>query len=246
MKKNFRILSLIVSVLAIALIVVSCKKKTDDPEEPTPTPKPHWYSPEPGENGTVPLSVLPEILYDSVTQYFTINTGTNPPAVEGQFVSSPHGLIHSTVPNDTMQIYNDRYIAFYEHDTLVDFYGKQWDDDYNKYYNETFRGIYLLGSGENFSCYYLTEGYPNGMYAKQATIFSGTWDESLGGLGDFQVAVLLLETSGNTHLAPVNSFRVLGDIDGLARDTTWFSHKKDFNTDIEISAEDAFSMFRVK
>ena len=64
---------------------------------------------------------------------------------------------------------------------------------------------------------------------------------------DFQVAVILITTSGNPNLAPKGSIRVLGDGDGLAKDTAWISSKRAaFEEDIQVSAEEAFSMFRVR
>ena len=247
MKKSYRFLSLIVSVLVIALLAFSCGKRTTDEEEPAPKPypKPHWYSPTPGANGTLPEAVLPEELYDTVTEFFTVFSGTTPPPLEGEFVSRPHMLLYSTYEYDTVLEYNDRYVAFFINDSLVDFLGQQ-ADEHGEMYEEIKRGLFLLGTGDSFTCYYLTEAYPNGLYAKQSTIFSGRWDESYGGLRDFQVAVVLLETSGNSHLAPVNSFRVLGDGDGLAEDTLWIPEKKALSEDLEVSAEDAFRMFRVK
>lgn len=241
MKKNFLFIALIFSV--VALSIVSCKK---DDEQPVHYPGSSWYSPTPGENGTLPSSILPSSLEGDVTEYFTVNTGENPPIFDGQFVSHPHMLLHSTFEGDTVTVFNDRYIAFFGNGELMDFYGKQWDDEYDDYYEEAYRKLHVIGTGENFSCYYLTEGYPNGMYAKQSTIFSGKWNESYGGLKDFQVAVVLLETSGNPNLAPAGSFRVLGDGDGLAVDTTWMGSKRGSFDMSEISAEDAFRMFRVK
>lgn len=242
MKKNFGIVFFVFSVLMLMFSLDSCRRK--DPEPNTNASK--WWSPAPGENGTIPTSVLPEALHDAVTAYFTLNEGENPPAVRGQFISSPHTLIHSTVANDTISIYNDRYVAFSGNNKRVNFYGKQWDDDENKFYAETYEQLYIIGDGDSFSCYYLSDGYPNGMYAKQATVFSGKWDESYGGLKDFQVAVLLLETSGNPNLAPANSFRVLGDGDGLAVDTAWMNSRNFVFDDVTISDEDAFGVFRIK
>lgn len=242
MKKNIFVIALIVS--ALAMMVVSCKPKPEP--DPDPNPGSHWWSPDPGPGGALPTSVLPDSLTTAVTEYFTINSGANPPVFDGQFVSSPHVLIHSTNPNDTVTLYNDRYIAFFLNNGYIDFYGKQWDNEYAAYYEEAYRKLHVVGTGENFSCYYLTEGYPNGMYAKQSTVFSGKWNSSYGGLKDFQVAVILLETSGNPNLAPAGTFRVLGDGDGLARDTNWMAKKNsEFNT-ITVSDEDAFRMFRVK
>ncbi len=202
-----------------------------------------WSSPEPGSGGTIPSSVLPNELYNTVTSHFAVYSGENPPNINGQFVSSPHVLIHSNCASDTLGVFNDRYIAFLMNNGYLDFYGKQWDDDYEAYYEEAYRKLYVVGTGDKFTCYYLTEGYPNGMYAKQSTIFSGKWNESYGGIRDFQVAVILLETSGNPNLLPANSFRIIGDGDGLARDTAWLGTK--FTTDdIQIYNDDAFSMFR--
>ena len=239
MKKNFFIIALILSVL---VAVVSCKPKpAPEPEPPTPNP---W--PAPGEGGTVPTSILPQAMADSVLNYFTVNTGENPPAFSGQFVSHPHMLLHSTFEDDTVTVFNDRYIAFFSNGEKVDYYGKQWDDEEGDYYQEGRRNLYIIGTGENFSCYYFSEGYPDGYYAKQSFIFSGKWNESYGGLKDFQVAVMLLVTSGNPHLAPAGSFRVLGDGDGLAQDTTWFADKAASFNETKMSDEDMFRMFRVK
>lgn len=245
MKKNFRFSALIISVLAavmvFSLVFSSCKKKKEEESE-TPVVNPP-YSPDPDECGVLPQTVLPEALADSIAPWMEVYSGEKPNGVYGQFVSSPHALLHSTLQTDTVTLFNDRYIAFEMDGKYVNFYGKQWDDDEQEYYEEVYRKLWLLGEGENFTCYYVTEGYPNGFFAKQSTIFSGRWDESYGGLRDFKVAVLLLETSGNPNLEPVNSFRILGDQDGLAQDTAWMGGKA-FGNGIKMTDEDAFRMFR--
>lgn len=247
MKKNLAFIALVFSVLM--LVFVSCGKSDSNPETPE-TPNTHWYSPEPGENGTLPESVLPAALQDSISEYFKIHDGDNPPIINhGEFVSHPHMLLfsnYSSSETDTIgSVYNDRYIAFIENGNKMDFYGKQWDDEYEEYYEEAYRGLNVLGSGENFTCYYLTEGYPNGMYAKQSTVFSGAWTPSSRGLRDFQVAVILLETSGNPSLAPAGSFRVLGDGDGLAETDNWMEGKSE-SCPADMTDNDPFRMFRVK
>ena len=88
-----------------------------------------WSSPEPGSGGTIPSSVLPSELYNDVTSHFVIYSGENPPSINGQFVSSPHVLTHSTVDGDMINsTYYDRYLAFLSNSGKIDFYGKQWDD----------------------------------------------------------------------------------------------------------------------
>lgn len=252
MKRNNKNFTLVISVLLLVTVMLvgfdSCKKKKDP--EPTPTPAEPW-SPDP-VNGQVPESVIPATLKDIISESFTIYSGNTPAPVNGQFVSSPHALIATSLDPtyiypDSVIFYNDRYICFERTGSgFVNFYGKQWDDDYNDYYEEVYRELKSVGEGDSFTCYYLTEGYPNGMYALQSTIFSGKWNESYGGLKDFQVAVILLETSGNPNLDPVNSYRVLGDFDGLAQDTNWMSGKAMMHNELKVSEEDAFRMFRVK
>lgn len=251
MKKNTKSLTLILSVLFVAFMVFgSSSCKHDSKPDPTPTPQEPW-SPEP-VNGHVPESVLPTEIGEVISDYFVVYSGDNPTPVRGQFVSSPHALMATSLDPDyiypdSVIFYNDRYICFERTSAgNLNFYGKQWDDDYQAYYEEVYRELNSVGEGDEFTCYFLTEGYPNGMYALQSTIFSGKWGESYGGLKDFQVAVILLETSGNPNLAPKGSYRVLGDFDGLAQDTNWMAKKSSFNHDVKVSDEDAFKMFRVK
>lgn len=242
MKRNKKAILLTLSVLLFAVLfgLNSCGKKNNNNNEVV------IWSPDP-VNGELPPSVLPEELKDEVGQYITIFSGDDPVKTDGQFVSKPHMLLHSSVVTDTIQVYNDRYICFVVNNNgSVDFYGKQWDNTYNKYYEEVYRNLKRVGEDDNFTCYYLTEAYPNGMYALQSTIFSGKWNPSYGGLKDFQVAVILLETSGNPNLAPNNSYRVLGDGDGLAKDTAWLAKKNFMDDGVMINEYDPFWMFRVK
>ena len=241
MKKSLFTITLILS--GLLFLNMSCKR---DPEpDPEPTPNPIHIVP-PGEGGTLPSVIIPDSLVGPIEDYFTVYEGLTPPSFDGQFVSHPHMLLHSTFEDDTITVFNDRYIAFFVNGDRVDFYGKQWDDEENAYYEEAYRNLYVIGTGEGFCTYYYTDGYPNGMYAKQSTVFSGKWNAAYGGLKDFQVAVILLETSGNPNLAPAGSFRVLGDGEGLARDTTWFSGKDASFGTVKVSDEDAFHMFRVR
>lgn len=248
MKKKYLFTTLIISLIGI-LVVASCKKK----EDPQPTyPDPVSWSPDP-VNGQLPTSVLPAVLVDTISQFFTIYSGETPAPVYGEFLSEPHKLLFSTSPKDSIGTeFYPRYICFERNNDRVNFFGKQWDDSlyYENgvwcagYYEESYYRLNVVGTGDNFTCYYITEAYPNGMYAKQATIFSGQWNDTLGGLGNFQVAVILLETSGNPNLEPAKTFRVLGDEDGLAENHPWVNGEKATLNIRKNSAEDAFRMFR--
>lgn len=211
--------------------------------EDNPNPNPGWWSLEPVD-GHIPSSVLPDELFYGINQYINIYQGENPPEFDGEFVSSPHILFYSTIGESIGTIYNDRYIAFFRHGDRVDFFGKQWDDSYNAYYEEAHRNLYIIGSGNDFTTYYIVEGYPNGMYAKQSTIFSGTWDATNNAINDLKVVVILLETSGNPNLAPVNSYRILSDGDGVSEYNPWMY--KDSVSAIKLSNEELFGLFQVR
>lgn len=233
--KKIRTVAL-VAVFTVMAAFVSCKKDKDKVVIITPD---------------VPEEVLPVEVQDSITRYMNIYEGTTPPHLNGQFVSAPHMLIHASYDSsEDSTFYNDRYIAFvYSEENGLDFYGKQWDDSivnqqggYGAYYEEHISKMKITGTGENFSCYYNTEGYPDGMYAKQSTIFSGIWDDKKG-IIDFKVAVILVETSGNPNLEPKGAFRVLGDYDGVAEINNWMGKSSESRS---CDSSDAFNMFRKK
>ncbi|MDY6436975.1 MAG: hypothetical protein SPK72_05325 [Bacteroidales bacterium] len=248
MKRSKESVVMIVCALALSAIMVlgfdSCNNKKEDKKQETVV-----WSPDP-VNGDLPESVLPAELKDLVCEHFTIYAGDKPAKVRGQFVSRPHALLATSldttyVYGDSVVFFNDRYICFERNSNgSTNFYGKQWYDEYDKYYEEAYYQLKSVGEDDKFTCYYLTEGYPDGMYALQSTIFSGKWNESYGGLKDFQVAVVLLETSGNPNLDPKNSYRVLGDYDGLAKDTAWLGKRVAPTESITITDEDAFRLFR--
>ena len=167
MKKNTKSLTLILSVLVVAFMVFgssSCKHDPKpDPTPDPPTPQEPW-SPDP-VNGQVPESVLPAEVSAAIGDCFVVYSGENPAPVRGQFVSRPHALMATSldptyVYPDSVIFYNDRYLCFERSNNgLVNFYGKQWDDDYNAYYEEVYRNLNSVGEGEDFTCYFLTEGY---------------------------------------------------------------------------------------
>jgi hypothetical protein len=109
----------------------------------------------------------------------------------------------------------------------MNFYGKQYDSLENRYIEEIQYGLKITGSEDNFTCYYVVDGYVEGFYAQQSFIFSGK--KTNAGLDDFHVAVILLETSGHPNMFPVNSYRVLKDYDGLAENNYWLSGKSGNN-----------------
>lgn len=169
----------------------------------------------------LPDYVCPEAIYDELTQYFPVYSGANPPNVTGEYLSSPNALIYESYAenHDSILIYSDRYLGFQHGDNHLNFYGKQYDPESDDYLEEIFYGGKITGENNNFTCYYVVEGYPGGYYAQQSFIFSGK--KTNEGIENYHSAVILLETSGNPDMLPKNSFRVLKDLDGLAKSEDW-------------------------
>ena len=171
----------------------------------------------------LPEYVLPNEIYEEVIQLIPVYSGTTPPDMKGEYVSSPHALIYESYGEkpDSLQFYSDRYMGFIYTNKQMNFYGKQYDSIEHKYMEEIQYNVKITGSNDQFTCYYVVDGYVQGYYAQQAFIFSGKKTDA--GLEDFHTAVVLLETSGNPNMYEKNSYRVLKDYDGLAEKNNWLS-----------------------
>ena len=171
----------------------------------------------------LPEYVLPNEIYDEVIDLIPVYSGTTPPDMKGEYVSSPHALIYESYGEkpDSLQFYSDRYMGFIYTNKQMNFYGKQYDSLDRKYIEEIQYNVKITGSNDQFTCYYVVDGYVQGYYAQQAFIFSGKKTDA--GLEDFHTAVVLLETSGNPNMYEKHSYRVLKDYDGLAEKNNWLS-----------------------
>ncbi len=190
----------------------------------------------------VPEYVIPNEIYDEVTELLPLYEGLTPPNMTGEYVSSPHILFYESYAEnpDSIQYYSDRYIAFGYNNKQMNFYGKQYDPEEDKYIEEIQYGVKITGENDNFTCYYVVDGYPGGYYAQQAFIFSGK--KTNDGIEDFHTAVVMLETSGHPELPEKNSYRVLKDEDGLAENNNWLSKRS--NTSVKkLDDEDLFKMW---
>ncbi len=194
----------------------------------------------------VPSDILPDAIRNDVSELINIYSGDTPPDLDDKdFVSSPHVMVYNSSSNnpDSLVTHGDRYIAFrFSESNGYVYYSKQWDEALQKDIYENVANISVTGSGNNFTYYYVTTGYPDGLFAKQSTIMSGTLTDF--GIKDFHVAVILLETSGNPNLELVNSYKVIRDNDGFSEFEDWLNSKSNVNTSEDITDEDIFRLFR--
>lgn len=190
----------------------------------------------------VPEYVIPNEIYDEVTELLPLYEGLTPPNMTGEYVSSPHILFYESYAEnpDSIQYYSDRYVGFIYDSKQMNFYAKQYDPEEDKYIEEIQYGVKITGENDNFTCYYVVDGYPGGYYAQQAFIFSGK--KTNDGIEDFHTAVVMLETSGHPELPEKNSYRVLKDEDGLAENNNWLSKRS--NTSVKkLDDEDLFKIW---
>ncbi len=181
-------------------------------EEPHPNP----WSPEP-VNGHIPSEVLPDAIADEISQYMNIYSGNDPLVIDSMFVSNPHTLIHTTFDEPADTVYHELYVDFVIKEDKIDIIEWVWDNQMWIHRPVAFRDLYIIGSGNNFTTYYLEENtsYSSG-YFKKATILSGTWDDANRCVRDFKIAEILVKTYGNPNLPPENSYRIVGDGDGVS------------------------------
>lgn len=183
----------------------------------------------------LPDYVLPDAVYDAVTQYIPIHSGLTPPDMTGEYVSSPHILIYESYGEkpDSIQRYSDLYFGFMYINKQMNLYKRQFDVEKGKNVEEVHYNLKLTGNNDYFTCYYVMDSYVQGYYSQQSFIFSGK--KTANGLEDFHTAVVLLETSGNPNMYEKNSYRILKDEDGLAESRNWLSGSRGSMTNLSQS-----------
>lgn len=179
------------------------------------------WAPEPVD-GHIPSEVLPDELAAEIGQYMNIYSGENPKIIiENAYRSHPHKLIHTTFDEPADTIYHDYYFEIRRNfDNVIDLVEYIWDENVGLPIPTGSRS-YIIGSGDDFTIYYLKEDYTNG-YAKTATILSGTWDEENDAVNNFKMAEILLKTFENPNLPPENSYRIIGDADSVSNYYPYF------------------------
>ena len=153
----------------------------------------------------------PDLVNALVDLGFIINTGGNPPNLEGVFYASPLVLQASSVPNDIIgQTFNPYTMTFSNQNLetlMVDFFGDQ-----NVQVDEGF-GSFVSGNGNAFSVYLKTTTTIGNFDAESAIALSGVMTQD--GIEDFQVAFLMLDDNGDPEGVYIenNTGRLLYDSD---------------------------------
>lgn len=231
--------SLIVTLLSLSVVflMASCGSKNNNDEQ-----EESQYV-----VSSIPSSSLPDELRDEISLVMNIYEGDNPVKLNKGYVSKPHALLCASYDpgynvEDSTVFFSDKYMAFeYTANKSMRYYSKQWDPEMGEsgdWYEETIPNMYMTGNGNNFSYFFSMEGTPHGFFVKQTMILSGTYTDK--GIKDFKIAVLMNENLGDTTIYPKNTYRIIGDLDGLAENDNWLGKKDLEKMSVDKGSSDSF------
>ncbi|WCO00596.1 hypothetical protein [Psychroserpens ponticola] len=153
----------------------------------------------------------PELVDALLDLGFIINTGDNPPNIEGVYFSSPFILEASTVPSDFVgQSFADYTSEFSNQDNgslTIDFNGMGGNQ------TDVGFGSFVSGDGNAFSVYLKNTGTIGTYSADTAIAISGRMTED--GIEDFKLAALMLDDNGDPESVYIenNTGRLIYDSD---------------------------------
>ncbi len=237
--KKIGFLNLTLLLFVAMISFSSCKKDKENTPEPTPI--------EPTDLDPSIKDAVPEAIREEIFEKIDVYQGDNPPCVTGGYLCSPNSLVYFSVnPTQEPQIYSDLYFYFQHNQTTntLQYYSRQLDPSTGKDVDQSLSGFTIHGDSSTFTYSYIAEGYPDGLYAKQSTIYSG--EKTPEGIKNYQKAVILIESSGNPKLYPNNTYRIFKDLDGLAENDDWFDSKGNDFKPSKPTDEELFGLFRIK
>lgn len=164
--------------------------------------------------------VVPEEIQDKISKHIPIYNGVNPPNIEGTYLVEPFVTVFCEDENgyEPGELIVPSYIRFSNQNTVLntlDF------EEKTSLSEKLGTGAFICGSGANFTAFFNTEGYSEGVYNRTALVISGT-KTSLG-IEDLYYAFVMVEKGEDpdNNLMQEGYFRVFKDEDGLSVPTSW-------------------------
>ncbi len=157
-----------------------------------------------------------DVLDELISLGLDINTGSNPPNIEGVFNATPFILQASSVNGDTTgSQFPDLSMIFSNQDNTsltIDFNGVNGAETYDG------DGSFISGEGNDFSVFLKVNVTLNGNVAETTFAISGSIED--GGLGDIQVGLIMIDDGGDPDGAFIenNTGRLLYDSDGFSEE----------------------------
>jgi hypothetical protein len=210
-------------LLALTLSFTSCSKDDDGDDSEFD-----------GSIDAIENFYTPELLDALNDLGFVINTGNNPPIMDGTYLTNPNLLENSNIPNDNIgSTYVDLQLKFFNQNNqnlTLEFEGLE-----NTTVIESVQS-FISGSGDDFSVFLKVESTRGGHTCIVAYAFTGTLTEE--GLINYQNALVMLDDKGDplNDLIENNTGRLFIDGDGLCTDITPDSRIFISNDDVKPNA----------
>lgn len=140
---------------------------------------------------------------------FTINTGNEPPIIDGSYLANPHILETSNIPNDNIgDTYLDIFLTFSNQNNqnlTLDFLGSESNTNIESVQS------FISGTEDSFSVFLKVESTRQGHTSVLAYAISGTISNE--GILNYQLALVMLEDNGdpNNNLIENNTGRLFID-----------------------------------
>lgn len=171
-------------------------------------------------DGTIPTSVIPQNLQDSLTSHgFIINEGLYPPTIDGSYLISQMQLTYAS--DDYVNTFYNMYITFADQQPRGIL--KYSETQYVNVDGESIEAN-VIGNGNDFTmyCYQYVDKTVDSVQVlrcKTATVISGT--KTPAGIRNCRYAYILLEKEAinedyNSSMPEAETYRIYIDSDSLA------------------------------
>jgi len=162
---------------------------------------------------------IPVEYLSKMSAYMPIYSGSTPPIVEGTWLMSPTTVVYDGQGNwEAGKVINDVTFHFSSQNTSQNTieYSKKEGQSYANASN-----VAVLGKGNNFTAFLISEGKNGNISTKEAALVSGTITDS--GIKNMYYAFILLDKSADPDkkIVDVGVFRCFKDGDDLSGPTSW-------------------------
>lgn len=168
-------------------------------------------------------TVVPPAILDKLKPYIPIYEGVSPPVVNGAYIFEPMIAVYCEdgvySPGTEVNSQTIRFSNQNNSKLTLDYDGK------SDGITEKSTGVYVSGSGDNFTAYFNTVGTSQGISTKTALVISGT--KASTGIRNIRYAFVMVEKGSDPEhkLMAEGVFRVFKDRDELAQNTNWSALK---------------------
>lgn len=164
------------------------------------------------------LQQIPEQYLEKLSKYMTVYQGSSPTNVEGVYAYTPEVVFDETKNYSAGEVMAAERVRFSSQNSSRN--TLTVEEKYRSGETAKSSSSVIMGSGNNFTIFYINEGEQSGVKFKTATVISGT--KTSDGIKDLHQALIMLEKNEkqNTIIA-VGYCRVFKEHNSQSSPTTW-------------------------